>query len=665
MPIISFEGAKMKYKYFFIILFFLQLSALSFPQSKSEYNSYQTFDPNFMSSPGTCYRSGSGAPGPDYWTNEADYVIHASLDTLKKEISGEVEITYSNNSPGKLNYLWLQLDQNKFKKDSRGSATTPINGYRFGGLTYTDGYNLKSVKIIQDGNTTNADYIVTDTRMQIRLNQPLEPKGSKIKIDIDYNYTIPHRGSDRTGYLPTKNGIIYEIAQWYPRMEVYDDIIGWNTLPYLGSGEFYLDYGNFDYYITVPADQIVVGSGKLQNPEEVLTSKEIKRLDEASTSDKSIYIIKPNEVNTPNMRPKEDGTLTWHFKMENSRDVSWASSPAFVWDAARLNLKNNKGALAMSVYPVEVSSDSSWGRSTQYVKGTIEINSKLWYEYPYPVAVNVAGVVNGMEYPGIVFCNWHSSNARLWGVTTHEIGHTWFPMIVGSDEREYAWMDEGFNTFINIYSSKYFNNGEYQYIEHPEFLAKAMTRVGKQPILTYPDNYLVANWGLESYFKPAIGLYILRNYILDSTRFDYAFRTYIRRWAYKHPTPKDFFRTVNDAAGEDLNWFWKEWFYKDWTLDQAVKDVKYIADKPGNGALITIMNLQKMVMPVTVEVKESNGHTGRVNLPVEIWQRSGEWTFQYDSKSLIDSVIIDPDKMLPDINRENNIWTSGTNSASK
>lgn len=655
----------MKYLYFFIVFFLLQFCVSSFSQDKSNYNSNQTFDANFLSSPGTIYRSGSGAPGPDYWTNRADYVIHASLDTLNKVITGDVEITYTNNSPDKLNYLWLQLDQNMFKKNSRGSDITPVNGYRFGGQSYSDGYILKSVKITQDGNTSNADYIVTDTRMQIRLNQPLEPKGSKVNININYSFSIPSHGSDRMGYVPTKNGTIYEIAQWYPRMEVYDDIIGWNTLPYLGAGEFYLDYGNFDYYVTVPAGQIVVGSGKLQNPEEVLTSGEIKRLNEASNSDKTVYIVKPDEVNTPQVRPKNNSTLTWHFKMDNSRDVSWASSTAFVWDAARVNLKGKQGTLAMSVYPVEVSSDSAWGRSTEYVKGTLEINSRLWYEYPYPVAVNVAGIVSGMEYPGIVFCSMHSANNRLWGVTTHEFGHTWFPMIVGSDEREYAWMDEGFNTFINIYSSLYFNNGEYKYPEHTSFLAKAMMRKDMQPILTYPDNYRVNNWGMESYFKPALGLYLLRNYILDSTRFDYAFRTYIRRWAYKHPTPKDFFRTMNDAAGEDLDWFWKEWFYKDWTLDQAVKDVKYIADKPEEGSLITIENLQKMAMPVTLKVVESNGHSGTVNLPVEIWQRSGEVTFKYDSTSLIDSVIIDPDKILPDINRSNNVWSSGTTSASK
>ncbi len=635
-------------------------------QDKSKYNPEETFDPNFLSSPGTIYRSGNGAPGPAYWTNKADYVIRASLDTAKKEISGSDEITYTNNSPDKLSFLWLQLDQNIFREDSRGSLTTPYGGNRFGGRSYTDGYVLNSVKIIQNGKTTSAEYVVTDTRMQIILPKPVNPKGDKIKILIDYKFTIPQFGSDRMGLLPTKKGTIFEIAQWYPRMEVYDDVIGWNTLPYLGAGEFYLDYGNFDFYITVPSDQIVVASGKLQNPKEVLTETEIQRLNEASSSDKTVYIVKPDEVGTSQIRPAQKGNLTWHFKMDNSRDVSWACSNAFVWDAAKVNLQDGRKTLAMSVYPIEVSADSAWGRSTEYVKGTLEINSKLWFEYPYPVAVDVAGIVGGMEYPGIVFCSYKSKGERLWGVVTHEFGHTWFPMIVGSDEREYAWMDEGFNTFINIYSTLYFNNGEYKpRRNNPRLFVNFLKRENLKPIMTYPDELPSYELGIDAYFKPALGLNILRTYVLDSTRFDYAFRTYIERWAYKHPTPKDFFRTMNDAAGEDLNWFWKEWFYETWNLDQAAKDVKYIDSDPKKGALITIENLDKAVMPVTVEVKEKNGNSGKVKLPVEIWQRSGEWTFKYNSTSLIDSVIVDPDKILPDVNPDNNVWTSGTEKSKK
>ncbi len=651
---------KMKIFSSFIFCVLFLITGSSFAQIKSVYDPHQTFDPNFLNQPGTAYRSGSGAPGPMYWKNEADYKINASLDTANKTINGDVAITYTNNSPNSLPFVWLQLDQNLFKKDSRGSTTTPVGGYRFGGQSFTKGDSLESVKVTQNGMTENANYLVTDTRMQIILPKPMPAKGGKIHIELKYNFTIPQYGSDRMGWLKTKKGVIYEIAQWYPRMEVYDDIIGWNTLPYLGAGEFYLDYGNFDFKITVPANQIVVASGKLQNPDHVLTRTERERLEKASKSDSTLFIINKDEVNSPETRPVHKGMLTWHFKMHNARDVSWACSNAFVWDAARVNLPDNKKTLAMSVYPVEVAGDSAWGRSTQYVKGTLEYNSKTYFVYPYPVAVNVAGIVHGMEYPGIVFCGWKAKRGRLWRVTTHEFGHTWFPMIVGSNERENAWMDEGFNTFINIYSTKYFNHGEYATRrDSAPLLVPFMLKKNIQPIITYPDDISSRYLGVEAYFKPALGLYMLRNIILGHKRFDYAFRTYIKRWAYKHPSPKDFFRTINDVSGEDLDWFWKEWFAKDWTLDQSVVDVKYVNNDPSKGSFITVANLQKMVLPVTVEVKEKNGHDGVKKLPVEVWQRGAKWTFKYNSTSMIDSVIVDPNRQLPDINYDNNIWTSG------
>ncbi len=456
-----------------------------------------------------------------------------------------------------------------------------------------------------------------------------------------------------------KNGIIYEIAQWYPRMEVYDDIRGWNTLPYLGLGEFYCDYGNYNVSITAPANMTVVSSGVLQNPKDVLTREEMKRMDKARHSDKTEYIIKPGEVNEAKMHVKNKGDLTWHFKMENSRDVSWAASKAFVWDAARVKLPSGKSCIAMSAYPVEVDGNDAWGRSTEYLKRSIEIYSKLYYEFPWHSATNVAGIVHGMEYPGIVFCGWKDKNGSLWGVTTHEIGHNWFPMTVGTNERRYMWMDEGMNTFLNIYSTMHFNNGEYYHAkqEQPGNLARALAR-NHEPLMTAPAVISLRSYGLY-YSKTAMGLQILRNDVLGPKRFDYAFRTYIKRWAFKHPRPQDFFRTMNDAAGEDLNWFWKEWFYKTWKLDQAVESVKYVNGDPASGCVITIKNKDRMVMPVTLKVVESNGKTGIKKLPVEIWQRGGTWTFKYPSTSLVDSVIVDPNNQMPDINRSNNVWTSG------
>ncbi|HKJ32793.1 MAG TPA: M1 family metallopeptidase [Balneolales bacterium] len=642
-----------------LCLFFIIFeSALA--QNIHQYDQHQVFDPTFLNEPGTAFRSGSGEPGSLYWQNRADYDISCRLDPENDLLSGKVKITYMNNSPADLKYVWLQLDQNTFKKDSRGAYVTPVGGNRFGkGGIKDGGYKLNSVNIRLGGKSYEADYLVSDTRMQIKLPKKLKAKGGKLQISIDYSFKIPQYGIDRMGRQQTKNGEIFEIAQWYPRMCVYDDIQGWNTLPYLGQGEFYLEYGDFDYYITVPWNMIVVGSGKLQNPKKVLTKTQMDRLSEARKSDTTLFIRKPEEVNEPNTRPVQKGELTWHFKMKQARDIAWAASKAFIWDASRINLPNGKKALAMSVYPEESAGRDGWGRSTEYVKHTIEINSQMWHEYTYPVAVNVAGNVGGMEYPGIVFCSWTAKKGGLWGVTTHEFGHNWFPMVVGSNERKYAWMDEGFNTFINIYSTKLFNKGEYQPRRYQaRGIVPYMMSSNEDPVLTYPDVIQSYNLGNIAYYKPALGLYMLREYVLGHERFDYAFRTYTDRWAFKHPTPKDFFRSMNDASGENLNWFWKEWFYNnDWKLDQGVEDVDYVNQDPAKGAYITITNNDRMVMPVKVKIMESDGNDRVVKLPVEIWQRGGKWTFTVPTTSKLKAVIIDPDSETPDVNPRNNIWT--------
>jgi hypothetical protein len=643
---------------FFLVLI-ISMCSLFAQQEDSKYDSRKVFDPTFLSEPGTAYRSGSGQPGPDYWQNRADYKISATLKTDENKISGKETITYTNNSPEALNYLWLQLDQNYFTDSSRATLTTPYEGGRYSRHQFDGGDVIKSIKVIEDGNSQTPEYIITDTRLQIILPTAMKPKGDEVKIEIEWSFKIPEYGADRMGRLETKKGTIYEIAQWYPRMEVYDDVNGWNTLPYLGQGEFYLDYGKFDYKITAPADMIVAGSGELQNPDDVLSSVQRDRLEKARNSDTTVYIRTPDEVSALDSATTETKTKTWHFIIYDARDASWAASRAFVWDAARLNLPSGKKSLAMSLYPIESKADTAWGSATKFAKASIEYNSKQWYEFPYPNAVNVAGRVSGMEYPGIVFCGYKSYGRGLWSTTDHEFGHTWFPMIVGSNERRFAWMDEGLNTFINIYSTQNYNNGEFVRKYSRRAISQFYARIEPEPIMTYPDVLQVRSLGIQAYYKPFQGLSILREYVLGQERFDFAFRTYINSWAYKHPQPKDFFRTMNDAAGEDLNWFWKEWFYTDWSLDQTVKDVKYIGNDPTKGVLITIENLEQMAMPVTVAVKEQNGNSSKVNLPVEIWQRGAEWTFKYNSTSMIDSVTIDPDNKLPDINKDNNVWTGG------
>ena len=637
--------------------FFISVSL--FAQEASVYDHREAFNPQFYPYPGNDFRSASGEPGPKYWQNRADYVINCTLDTLKHNVNGNVEITYTNNSPDNLKFLWLQLDQNIYKKDSRASATTTELGGRWANPKFTEGDVIKSVSINYNGKTFTPTSTVTDTRLQLWLQDALK-SSDKIKVTIAFGFDIPERGTDRMGRLKTKNGWIYEIAQWFPRMCVYDDIQGWNTLPYLGAGEFYLEYGDFDYSITAPSGLVVAGSGELQNPQECLTEDQLKRYNEAQTSDKTVVIKSDKEVNDKNAKSKTPST-TWHFKIQNARDIAWAASRAFVWDAAKINLPSGKKCLAASVYPVESIKKNGWQRSTEMVKGSIEFNSRQWYEFPYPVATNVAGTVGGMEYPGIVFCSALASGSGLWGVTDHEFGHTWFPMIVGSNERKYAWMDEGFNTFINGLSTKAFNKGEFNQqsaMMDPtsSFLVKYMFNEAADGLYNIPEVIQQGNLGNAAYSKPGFMLDELRDVVLGPDRFDAAFREYINRWAFKHPTPWDFFHTMENASGEDLSWFWRSWVLNTWKLDQTVKGVTYIKDKPENGSEVTIVNLQKMPMPVTVLVKEANGKEHRLNLPVEIWQRGAEWTFGVPTTSEVKEVILDPDKKLPDYNRDNNSW---------
>ena len=648
-----------------IFFFLIFLTSVSFAQNDtSVYDQHDLFNPNFYPPSVNVYRAADGEPGPLYWTNKASYKINATLDPSKDAITGTVVISYTNNSPQELPFLWLYLDQNLFNLNSRGQAKFPATrSSRYGDVnsTFNGGFNIKSVQLLsaENGKISSSDVfnLISDTRMQIRLPQALE-HGKTVEIKIDYSYNIPKEGSDRTGILDTKNGKIYAIAQWYPRMCVYDDIEGWNTLPYLGAGEFYLDYGDFDYTVTAPSDMIVVGSGDLQNPNEVLTSTELKRLEQAKQSDKTVVIRTASEVSDPSSRPRT-GNRTWHFKMKNARDVSWAASTAFIWDAARINFPSGRKGLAQSVYPVEANGNNAWGRSTEYIKAALEGYSKRWFEFPYDNATNVASDINGMEYPGIVFCNAKSKGARLWSVTDHEFGHTWFPMIVGSNERKFGWMDEGFNTFINGISTEDFNNGEYvNKRRNPESLYRYIFNDKSETVMSEPDALQEANIGSALYYKPGYALDLLRNDILGKERFDYAFQLYIKRWAYKHPTPWDFFRTMENVSGEDLGWFWKGMFIDNYKLDQAITDVKYVNDDPSQGALVTVENLDRMAMPLYLQYQTENDQSDTLKIPVEIWQNGSTWIQKLNTKEKLKSVTIDPGHVFPDMNTDNNTWKS-------
>lgn len=635
--------------------FLLVITIAGFSQAIGNYDQHEAFAPIFYPAYGDEVRTAAGTPGPKYWQNETDYNIRVTLDDVNHNISGSVQITYKNNSPESLPFLWLQLDQNIYKSDSRGELTTPVGGSRYANPGFEGGYNIQSVSVSYMGREQKIHFIINDTRMKIFLPESLKSGGDSLKINIVYSFGIPEHGTDRMGRMETSNGWIYTIGQWYPRMCVFDNVVGWNALPYMGAGEFYLDYGNYDFTITTSSEQLVVASGELVNPGEVLTPEQIKRLESARNSDKTVTIRTENEVANKSGRLSKS-KLIWHFQCNHTRDVAFASSSAFIWDAARMNLPDGKKSLAMSVYPVESANDSAWKRSTEFVKGAIEGYSSRWYPYPYPNAVNVAGNVAGMEYPGIVFCHAYARGGNLWGVTSHEFGHTWFPMIVGSNERKYPWMDEGFNTFINSVADRDFNHGEFA--GKPRYPERAVRyfQPNSESIMTVPEVTNELYLSTNAYDKPGMGLELLRYDILGEERFDSAFRYYIRSWAYKHPTPWDFFHAIDNSSGEDLSWFWRGWFLNNWKLDQAVTNVEYAQSNAANGALITIQNLEKLPMPVTVEVKEEGGKTGRVSLPVEIWQRGPEWKFFYPSSRKIIMVTVDPDRMLPDINESNNVW---------
>ena len=631
-------------------------------QTDTNYNPHDFFTQPFNPPPGNPFRSAKGIPGPEYWQNSASYLIHATLSEKDTSITGDVTITYTNNSPDQLDYLWLQLDQNIFKPSSRSVATTIYTGsYPDAPDAIAYGYKIKDVLVSSNGNSYKVDPIITDTRMQIRLQKPMLPKGDKISLKINFSFNIPPDGAGRFGRQYTKNGVIYQIAQWYPRMCVYDDMKGWNTLPYFGTGEFYCEYGNYEYYITAPAEMIVYGSGDLQNPSQVLTAEQIKRLALAAKSDKTVTIIGPEEAGKPITRPSAKGNLTWHFTMHNTRDVAFAAGKGMIWDAAKINLPSGRKAMAMSCYPVESIGDSAWSRSTEYLKNSIEIYSENFFEFPWNVAISSAGITSGMEYPGLIFDNYKETKADLWFLIAHEIGHNWFPMIVGNNERRYMWQDEGLNTYINYIATDLFNNGEY--VNDPAYLNKKFFASRdyeqfmqyKDPLITISDAMDDAQH-YQYYGKTAYGLNLLRTVVVGKERFDYAFRKYIEAWAYKHPTPYDFFNCINNAAGEDLNWFWKEWIFTTWKLDQAITDVKYIENDPQKGVLITIENKGKMILPVILKIQQSNGKSGIVNLPVEIWQRGGTWTFRYPSENKIDKIVLDPENVLPDVNRKNNVW---------
>ncbi len=598
-------------------------------------------------------RTAAGAPGTEYWQQRADYRIQIALED--GHIRGTQRITYTNNSPDSLTSLWLQLDQNLFREDSYGALKAEALGgeVRHAGFFKNGGFDITGVRLDPDGGMTVPEYRIEDTMMEVLLDEPMPPAGSKIELDIDFAFEIPETGGDRMGRLEIDKGVLYQLAQWYPRMFAYDDVKGWNQSPFLGQGEWYLEYGDFEVELTVPRDFVVLATGELQNPEEVLTREQLDRLAQARASEEAVFIISPDEAGDGDTRPAGEGPLTWRFRAENVRDFAWATSDRFVWDAAGW-----EDVLIMSAYPEESIGQrgvSGWERSTEYLRHSVKHYSEKWFRYPYPVAINVAGLALGMEYPMIVFCSWQSRGAFLFSVTDHEIGHTWFPMIVGSDERNYAWMDEGFNTFINYYSGIEFSGGDpiLAGFMSPAQIAEDTREPGFR-MLTPADSIPEENLGVLAYNKPAAVLVLLREKILGPELFDEAFKEYISRWAYKHPQPSDFIRTMEDVSGQDLDWFFRAWIYEDAVLDQAIASVQ----RTGDTTVITVVNRGGIPMPLEIRVLYRDGEEQRHDVAVDAWQVDGTYVLEVVG-GFVRNVQLDPDGALPDIDRSNNVWGRG------
>src|SRR5213083_1834854 len=600
-------------------------------------------------------RESAGTPGPRYWQQRADYTIRATLDTATHTIAGSETLRYANNSPDTLHYLWLQLDQNIYKAKSRGASLNPTDA-RFAGRGFEGGYTIQYVRAVRRlGQASGRIPLATTdngTMRRVDLDRPLAP-GGRAELELGYRFEVPEHGSDRMGRERFPGGWLYEVAEWYPRLAVYDDVRGWNTEQYLGQGEFYLEYGDFDVALTVPRSFVVAATGTLLNPLEVLTAPERARLAQALRSDTTVAVIAKTEVGQTFTRPAGPGpTLTWHYSAKNVRDVAWAAAPNFIWDAS-----GYAGVLIQSLYPPEA--NAGWARSTEYARHSIKHYSEKWFRYPYPTAINVAGPVGGMEYPMIVFCGHRAGDRNLFGVTTHELGHQWFPMIVGSNERLYAWMDEGFNSFMNIYSGlAFYHDPAPQGRGSVQQWAKFAASGQDEPPALAADRVTPRLLGFVEYNKPATGLYLLRQSILDdSTRFDAAFREYIRRWAFKHPTPADFFRSMEDGLGEDLSWFWRGWFYRNDVVDQAVDSAVVRPDSTGQKiARVYLSSPGPLPMPIELRLSYAGGATEDVRLPVEAWFLGNGYVYEKPVNADLVRVEVDPSHHFPDVRRVNNLW---------
>ncbi|MEM9936576.1 MAG: M1 family metallopeptidase, partial [Bacteroidota bacterium] len=691
---------------------------------KFEQLEYELRDPNQ-------YRTASGAPGPDYWQNTADYVMEVSLDDKNRKITGSETITYTNNSPDPLSYLWVQLDQNVRAKESdsykiqtqeMGSYVNPFVLHGILGDDFDGGFKIGAVK---DTAGKGLPHIINKTMMAVDLPRPLK-SGEQFSFSIDWSYNVNDRSTlgygARSGFefFPQDGNALYTIAQFFPRMCVYSDVEGWQNKQFLGEGEFAVPFGKYDVKITVPADHVLGATGLLQNPEEVLTETQMARLEEAKTASKPVLIVTEKEAREAERTFAEE-TKTYHFVADSVRDFAFATSRKFIWDAMGVDIAG-KTVMAMSYYPKE--GNPLWEQySTKVVAKTLEVYSEKTFDFPYHKAISVHTAMLGMEYPMICFNFGRPNSDGTYSESTknsmimviiHEIGHNFFPMIVNSDERQWAWMDEGLNTFMQYITEQEWDP-DYPSEDGPPANIVPYMKLDPSvlsPIMTNPEQ--VQDLGPNAYGKPATALNILRETVMGRELFDRAFKEYANRWAFKHPTPADFFRTMEDASGVDLDWFWRGWFYTVDHVDIALEEVeeyqrvaqpvsekeeepimeetdkkKKKRKKKGDPVVPTPVKEEKktkefyalmfpeqyqrapedllfyqvklknkggLVMPVILEFQFEDGTSKVERIPAEIWKYNDEEiTKVFPSMKKVTKIILDPDRETADTDTSNNV----------
>ena len=686
----------------------------------------------------------SGAPGPEYTQQQVDYVMNITIDDDNEKLFGDEVITYHNNSKDHLEYLWLQLDQNMRAPDSKTPDVqqTTMRSSMKRPATFTaeylkepfaGGFNLEYVR---DANDRPLSHTINGTMMRINLAKPLAP-GSKYVFKIKWWYNINNylsagrRGRSGFEYFPKDGNNLYVIAQFFPRLAVYDNVEGWQNMQFWGRSEFALEFGNYQVNITVPADHVLNATGVLQNPKEVLTKDQFKRLQRAKkTFDKPVIIATQAEAEEAE-KSRSKKTKTWKFYAENVRDIGIATSRKFIWDGMAVDI-NGKTVMAYSLYPKE--GNPLWEEhSTRAVATTLKVYSKYTFDYPYHKAISVHARRQGMEYPQICW-NYGRPNEDgtysertkygMIGVIIHEVGHNFFPMIVNSDERQWTWMDEGINSFVQIMAELEYDPNFKVSRGIPKNIVRymSMDQDFLSPIMTQGDH--VYNFSPNAYAKPAAGLYMLRNTIMGPELFDYAFQTYSKRWMFKHPTPADFFRSMEDASAMDLDWFWRGWFYTTDYNDVGVKDVKkyFLTDQPtkeaekivkrygidpseliyfasedeiGDSAnakkaeeldlmkdhLNSLSDAEKatlkeapnyfyevtfdkpggLVLPLIVELTYEDGEKERKTFPAEIWSKHDDEVKRvFATAKEITNIVVDPDLETADIDTTNNSWPKKT-----